>query len=224
MEQPDQENNLGWHFTLGYKLRDGRPVPPIGETLIHEGEIQICRSGLHCSKRLIDALGYAPGATLHQVRFGGDLQHQGDKLVSKERTILRTLPQEYMLPVLVEFSAWCAERATAEEVGAAEAAEVAWAARMAEAEAAEAAEAAGWATVEAVEAATTAATTVARAAARAATWAAETAERAARTMDATRVAEWLRAGWAAERVERETQNQELTRLVEEAFAKMEARG
>ncbi len=114
-------NDLGWHFTLGDELRDGRPVPPIGETLIHEGKIQICESGLHCSKRLIDALRYAPGATLHQVRFGGEVQFEKDKLVSRERTILRTLPQALVLPVLVEFSAWCAKRTeVAAAAGAAE--------------------------------------------------------------------------------------------------------
>lgn len=183
MEQPTQENNLGWHFTLGDKLRDGRPVPPIGETLVHEGEIQIRQSGLHCSKRLIDALGYAPGATLHQVRFGGEVQFEEDKLVSRERTILRTLPQEYMLPVLVEFSAWCAERAAAEAA--------AWAAVKAEAEeakaAARAAKAAGWATAwAAAEAAWAAAK-----AAKAAGWlvGAERVEREAQNQELTRLVE-----------------------------------
>lgn len=104
-------NDLGWHFTLGDKLRDGRSVPAIGEVLRHEGPIEICRSGLHCSERLIDALGYAPGATLHQVRFGVDVLRESDKLVSRERVILRTLPQGQTMPVSAEFAQWCAKEA-----------------------------------------------------------------------------------------------------------------
>lgn len=135
-DKTQQENNLGWHFTLGDKLRDGRPIPKVGEALRHEGPIEICRSGLHCSERLVDALRYAPGATLHQVRFGVDVLRESDKLVSRERVILRTLPQNEALLVLVEFAQWCARRA--EEAAAADraAAWAAWAAAKAGAAAA----------------------------------------------------------------------------------------
>lgn len=144
-DKTQQENNLGWHFTRGNKLRDGRPVPAIGEVLRHEGPIEICRSGLHCSERLIDALRYAPGATLHQVRFGVDVLRESDKLVSRERVILRTLPQNETLLVLVEFAQWCARRAawSAKRVAweAAAGREAAWRAAW---EAAEAAREAAW--------------------------------------------------------------------------------
>lgn len=180
-DKTQQENNLGWHFTRGNKLRDGRPVPAIGEVLRHEGPIEISRSGLHCSERLIDALRYAPGATLHQVRFGVDVLRESDKLVSRERVILRTLPQTETLLVLIEFAQWCAHRA------ATSAKEAAWArvaARVAAREAAREAE-------------------VAEAEWTAAAWAAEAARAAAAAREAAR------AGRAAEEETQNTKLTEL---------------
>jgi hypothetical protein len=87
---------LAWHFT-GEKLRDGRPVPKPGEWLTHEGAINICESGLHASVRLIDALGYAPGANLHRVVMRGDMGKQSDKIVARQRLILWSIDAEYIL-------------------------------------------------------------------------------------------------------------------------------
>lgn len=78
---------LAWHF-VGATLRDGRPVPPDGETLRHDGPLRMCQSGLHASERLIDALRYAPGATICRVQCGGEINRESDKLVCTERTIL----------------------------------------------------------------------------------------------------------------------------------------
>ena len=78
---------LAWHFVCG-TLRDGRPIPADGEKLIHTGRLIPCESGLHWSERLIDALEYAPGATLCQVAVSGEIVRQDDKGVSTERTIL----------------------------------------------------------------------------------------------------------------------------------------
>ena len=50
-----------WHFTDGNKLRDGTPLPAVGEWLEYEGEVRICRSGYHYSLLPSDALLYAPG-------------------------------------------------------------------------------------------------------------------------------------------------------------------
>ena len=76
-----------WHFT-GNKLRDGRPLPADGEWLVHEGEIEICRTGLHASRRVIDALQYAPGSTICRVTCCDIVtEHQNDKLVCRERRI-----------------------------------------------------------------------------------------------------------------------------------------
>ena len=89
-----------WHFT-GPTLRDGRPIPDVGEWLVHDGPLVPCESGLHASERLIDALSFAPGGTLHRVELRGDVTpHDGDKLVARERRILWSLDETTMTPVL----------------------------------------------------------------------------------------------------------------------------
>jgi len=89
---------LAWHFT-GDTLRDGRPIPPVGETLKHDGDLVMCKTGLHASERAIDALMYAPGHTVHRVKLSGQIEKQGhnDKLVASERTILWSADAENML-------------------------------------------------------------------------------------------------------------------------------
>jgi hypothetical protein len=78
---------LAWHFDVG-TLRDGRPIPAVGETLRHEGPLVMCRTGLHASPRLRDALTYARGPFLSRVRCEGEIEEQNDMLVCTERTIL----------------------------------------------------------------------------------------------------------------------------------------
>jgi hypothetical protein len=79
-----------WHFTtldkkLGYG--DGRLIIA-GEKLTVPGPIVLCKSGLHASKRLLDALKYAPGAYLWEVELSGEVIHGDDKSVATERTAL----------------------------------------------------------------------------------------------------------------------------------------
>ena len=76
-----------WHF-VGDTLRDGSPIPADGKLLHHTGSVAICRSGLHASERIIDALTYAPGNIICRVECGGIVDTQSDKLVCRERTIL----------------------------------------------------------------------------------------------------------------------------------------
>ena len=88
MLTPDYaDSTLAWHFT-GARLRDGRPVPPDGEWLRHTGPLLMCRSGLHASLHPFDALQYAPGGTLCYVECRGDIKHEADKLICRERRIL----------------------------------------------------------------------------------------------------------------------------------------
>jgi len=98
------ETVQAWHFT-GDTLRDGRPVPPVGETLVHDGPLEMCASGLHASRRLIDALRYAPGHMIHRVEMGGEIVKDTDKLVATERTILWTVDGE---DLLCDFARQCA--------------------------------------------------------------------------------------------------------------------
>ena len=78
---------LAWHFTAD-TLRDGRAIPPVGETLRYDGKLVICERGLHASERILDALQYAPGPMIHRVRCGGEIIRQDDKFCCAERTIL----------------------------------------------------------------------------------------------------------------------------------------
>ncbi len=87
---------LAWHF-VNNALRDGSPIPPDGVTLKHADELVMCESGLHASKRLIDALMYAPGYTLCRVELGGKIIRDTDKSVASERTILWRLDCEALL-------------------------------------------------------------------------------------------------------------------------------
>lgn len=51
-----------YHFNNGHNLRDGRPLPELGEWLEHTGSLEPCESGLHASEHPLDALNYASGA------------------------------------------------------------------------------------------------------------------------------------------------------------------
>jgi len=98
---------LGYHFTKD-TLRDGRPIPPVGEWLEYEGRIKPCSSGLHASEHPFDALMYAPGPKLHRVELDGNLQSHGDpvdKWVGRRRKILASIDATDML---CEFARWCA--------------------------------------------------------------------------------------------------------------------
>ena len=93
-----------WHL-VGKTLRDGRPVPADGEWLEHDGELVMCKSGLHASERLIDALRYAPDSTICRVELDGEILHDDDKVVAMRRRILWRVDGEELLR---EFARWCA--------------------------------------------------------------------------------------------------------------------
>jgi hypothetical protein len=57
----------------------------------------MCVSGLHASKRPIDALRYAPGNTICRVECAGVAVRQADKFVCRERTILWRVDGEGLL-------------------------------------------------------------------------------------------------------------------------------
>ena len=78
-----------YHFLADSgKLRDGRASPPDGVWLVHEGDIEMCQSGLHASRRPLDALHYAPGSLLCRVEDRKDITEEKDKLVCRERRII----------------------------------------------------------------------------------------------------------------------------------------
>ena len=96
-----------YHFTSN-KLRDGRPIPPIGEWLEHEGPVIPCKSGLHASEHPADALKFAPGCMLHLVELDGEIiPHGDDKVVASRRRIIATIDATDLLD---GYTRWCALR------------------------------------------------------------------------------------------------------------------
>lgn len=87
---------IGYHF-VGETLRDGRPVPPIGEWLVHDGPMEICESGLHWSRHPFDALPYATGKYLCLVECSNPAEEQNDKCVSRRRKILKKIDATNLL-------------------------------------------------------------------------------------------------------------------------------
>ena len=93
-----------WHF-VGDTLLDGSPIPPIGEWLEFNGKVEICQSGLHASKRIIDALQYAPGDTICRVTCRSIVEKQNDKFVCRARRIDAMIDGEELLR---QFARQCA--------------------------------------------------------------------------------------------------------------------
>ena len=85
-----------YHF-VGEKLRDGRPVPPDGEWLTHDGRAVMCETGLHASRDPFDSLHYAPGAVLCLVDCDDVVDEGGDKLVCRRRRIVARFDATEML-------------------------------------------------------------------------------------------------------------------------------
>jgi hypothetical protein len=65
----------------------------------------MCDSGLHASRRAIDALRYAPGPLAHLVECDDIVDEEGDKFVCRRRKILVTVDAA---AVLRAFARWCA--------------------------------------------------------------------------------------------------------------------
>lgn len=91
---------LGWHFstqgrTLGYG--DDRLIEP-GVTHTVECEPFVCEDGLHASRRILDALTYAPGPYIWRVELGGQLSHGLYQSAATERTYLWGLDATDILP------------------------------------------------------------------------------------------------------------------------------
>ena len=66
---------------------DNREIK-LGTTHKVKGEPILCEHGLHASKRIIDALDYAPDSVLWIVELGGKVIHSNDKSVATERTYI----------------------------------------------------------------------------------------------------------------------------------------
>lgn len=72
------------------KLRNGdNRVIRIGKTHTVKGKIELCERGLHASKRVSDALQYAPGPILYEVELSGEILEGMDKVVASKRKYIK---------------------------------------------------------------------------------------------------------------------------------------
>ena len=82
-------------------LRDGRPMPAVGEWLEESGPVEICVRGLHASIRAIDALNYLEwdNAAVCVVELDGIVDTPGhtDKIVGSRRRVLGWSPCDDLL-------------------------------------------------------------------------------------------------------------------------------
>ena len=99
-----------WHFLSDdRRMQFGdRELVEVGKTYRADGPIEMCLNGLHGSRRIIDALQYAPGGVICRVALWGEVQEQDDKLVARNRTVISMIDATNMLH---EFACRCAENA-----------------------------------------------------------------------------------------------------------------
>jgi len=78
-----------WWFSSGKKLPygDGRIIK-IGRTHKVKGNIELCKNGLHASRKLLDALGHAGGSVIWRVELSGKIKKDTDKLCASSRLYL----------------------------------------------------------------------------------------------------------------------------------------
>ena len=99
-----------WHFVSEDKrLRWGtRRTVEVGKTYSCRGPLVMCEHGMHGSRRIIDALQYAPGPWICRVEIWGDVEEQTDKLVGRNRRVLAMVDGTRLLHL---FACRVAERA-----------------------------------------------------------------------------------------------------------------
>lgn len=88
-------------------LRGNEPPWTVGETRTLKGEISLCVRGYHGSLTWRDALTYTPGPVATIIDLQGDLQHGGDKIVGRTRTLLQATDVSRELRL---FACRCAKR------------------------------------------------------------------------------------------------------------------
>lgn len=76
--------------TQARKLRHGdNRVIRTGRTHTVKGKIKLCFRGLHASRRVLDALRYAPGPILYEVELSGEIIEDTTKVVASERKYIK---------------------------------------------------------------------------------------------------------------------------------------
>ena len=76
-----------WHWVKDdWTLRDGQKVE-VGKTYVVDGELTMCERGLHASRKILDALQYAPGSIVCRVTCWQIKQEDNDKFVCHKRRV-----------------------------------------------------------------------------------------------------------------------------------------
>jgi hypothetical protein len=101
---------LGWHFLADdRRMQYGdRSLVEVGKTYKVVGQLKRCENGMHGSKRIIDALQYAPGSICCKVELVGEIIEDTDKVVARARRVIAMVDAS---GVLHEFACLCAEKA-----------------------------------------------------------------------------------------------------------------
>ena len=98
---------IGWHWIRQDRtLRTGEIVQA-GRVYRAEGPLVMCENGVHASRRALDALAYAPGPIICRVALRGEIVHDTDKSVARERRVLwlanaTTILHEFAVTVATE--------------------------------------------------------------------------------------------------------------------------
>lgn len=101
-----------WHFLQENRRLQFAPhtiVAP-GKTLSAKGKLVMCENGMHASKRIRDALMFAPGPIVCRVELSGEILHDSDKSCARNRRVLWMLDATN---ILHEFACRCATDALA---------------------------------------------------------------------------------------------------------------
>ena len=99
---------LAWHFVssdrrLGYG--DNREVAAGKTYIAPEGDLKLCKHGMHASIDPLDALGFAPSPIVCRVLCWGEIERGDDKLVARRRKVIW---MSDATDTLREFARWCA--------------------------------------------------------------------------------------------------------------------
>lgn len=108
---------LAWHFLpADMRLANGdRRLVVDGETLTVEGEVVLCKRGLHASESPLDALVWAQGPVLCRVELSGTIVRDIDKAAASSRTCVWHVDAT---KALRRFAVACARRALEHECAA----------------------------------------------------------------------------------------------------------
>ena len=92
----------------GMKSSHGNIIWKKGKWQVHKGDIELCNSGLHASKLLVDAIQYVTPGIICKVEYKGDYKEQQDKFVCTEMRVIETY--RFTKRKAVEFSIYCARQ------------------------------------------------------------------------------------------------------------------